>query len=43
METPVYFASLGLIFATILGVFAMRYFAAVTQARARLTEPARCT
>lgn len=38
METPVYFASLGLIFATILAVFAMRYFASVAQARARLTE-----
>lgn len=38
METPVYFASLGLIFATVLGVFAMRYMASVTQARARLTE-----
>ncbi|CAN5652616.1 hypothetical protein BH10PSE5_BH10PSE5_21730 [soil metagenome] len=38
MESPVYFATIGLVFATILGVFAMRYFATVTQARARLTE-----
>ena len=38
METPVYFASLCLVFATILAVFAMRYFASVTQARARLAE-----
>lgn len=38
METPVYFASIGMVLGTILGVFAMRYFAMVAQARARIAE-----
>ena len=38
MSTPVFFAAIGMVLGTILGVFAMRYFAQVAQARARLAE-----
>jgi hypothetical protein len=38
MSPAIYFASLGLIFGTILIVFAMRSVSAVVQARARLDQ-----
>ena len=38
MSAPVYLATLGLFFGVILVVFAMRYGAAVLQARARLAS-----
>lgn len=38
MSTPVFFVSISLVLGTVLAVFAMRYLATVTQARARLTE-----
>ncbi|MES2340918.1 MAG: hypothetical protein V4597_04525 [Pseudomonadota bacterium] len=38
MSEPVYFLSIGLVLATILAVFGMRYYAAITQAKARLAS-----
>ncbi|WP_340644633.1 hypothetical protein [Phenylobacterium sp.] len=38
MSPPVFFATIGMVLGTILGVFAMRYFAIVAQARAKITE-----
>ena len=38
MSTPLYLISIGLPFATILIIFAMRYFSAIRQARARLAN-----
>ena len=38
MSEPVVFTTISLVLGTILGVFAMRYFASVTETRARLAE-----
>ena len=36
MSEPLYLISIGLIFGTILAIFAMKYFSSVRQARARI-------
>jgi hypothetical protein len=38
MSAPVYFSTIGLVLGTILAIFAMRYYSASLQAKARLAR-----